>query len=110
MKTPVKDYLKEYRISMQKVVRIRNMAEARGISAEERDRELRRHLEKATEIEAFISSAKNIIHREVLTRKYIYGETAEQIAESMNYSPRHITRLVASAICSLERSAEHTPS
>jgi hypothetical protein len=28
----------------------------------------------------------------------------------MNYSPRHITRLVASAICSLERSAEHTPS
>lgn len=106
----VKDYLKSYRTSMAKVQRIKNIAAAHGISEGNAEKEILVHLKTATEIEDFISCAENFIQREVLTRKYIYGETNEQIAESMNYSTRHVARLANSAVNSLEKVFENMAS
>lgn len=110
MTTPVKDYLKEYRTSMAKVQRIKNTAAAHGIDTARAEKEFCGYLAHATEIEDFISSAEDLIHREVLIRKYIYGETNEQIADAMNYSTRHVARLIKAALFSLEKAVESIPS
>ncbi|MBQ5910821.1 MAG: helix-turn-helix domain-containing protein [Clostridia bacterium] len=33
-----------------------------------------------------------------MLRKYIYGQTLERIAEELNYSPRHIQRILNAAV------------
>lgn len=43
--------------------------------------------------EKLISSLDDPALQEVLSRRYIIGQRWEEIAESMNYSVRHITRL-----------------
>lgn len=43
--------------------------------------------------ERFISSISDAAQREVLSRRYLMGQQWEEIAGSMNYSVRHITRL-----------------
>lgn len=103
MDTPIKEYLKSYRTSMAKAQRIKNTAAAHGIDSARAEKELCGYLSRAAEVEEFISSAEDLIHREILIRKYIYGETNEQIAESMSYSTRHVARLGKAAVNSLEK-------
>ena len=43
--------------------------------------------------EVLIASVPDAVQREVLTRRYIIGQTWEDIAESMSYSRQHVTRL-----------------
>ena len=43
--------------------------------------------------ERLISSISDAAQREVLSRRYLIGQQWEEIAGSMNYSVRHITRL-----------------
>lgn len=43
--------------------------------------------------ERFISSISDAAQREVLSRRYLMGQQWEEIADSMDYSVRHITRL-----------------
>ena len=43
--------------------------------------------------EKLIASVPDQAQREVLTRRYIIGQRWEDIAESMNYSRQHVTRL-----------------
>lgn len=43
--------------------------------------------------EVLIASVPDSVQREVLTRRYIIGQTWEDIAESMNYSRQHVARL-----------------
>ena len=43
--------------------------------------------------ERLISSISDAAQREVLSRRYLMGQQWEEIAGSMNYSVRHITRL-----------------
>lgn len=110
MTATIKDYLKEYMSSMAKAQQIKRLAETHGISPANLESELQPHLSRAAEVESFISAAENVIHREVLTRKYIYGETNEQIAEAMCYSPRHIARLLSSATAFLSKRHSDIPS
>ena len=53
------------------------------------------------DIAAKISCVENADQRELLVRKYIYGETFEEIGESMSYTGRHVQRLVNFAIASI---------
>lgn len=43
--------------------------------------------------ERLISSISDAAQREVLSRRYLMGQQWEEIADSMDYSVRHITRL-----------------
>lgn len=51
--------------------------------------------------EVLIASVPDAVQREVLTRRYIIGQRWEDIAESMNYSRRQITRLHGYALQSI---------
>lgn len=48
--------------------------------------------------ERLISSISDAAQREVLSRRYLMGQRWEEIAESMNYSVRHIIRLHSIAL------------
>ncbi len=55
----------------------------------------------AEDISLKISAVKNPDYRELLFRKYINGETLEQIGESMCYSARHVQRMLNNAVASM---------
>lgn len=45
-----------------------------------------------------IFTVDNGFYREILIKKYIEGETLEELGESIGYSTRHIQRLVNQAV------------
>lgn len=59
----------------------------------EADRLFREFTAARKRTEDLISSVPDPVQREVLTRRYIIGQRWDEIAESMKYSVRHITRL-----------------
>lgn len=86
------------------------VARAKRLSAELRlfpeDREfleplLRNVSEKTVAINGMINTVCEPDKKEILYRKYILGETFEQIAESMCYSTRHVQRMLNSSIESI---------
>lgn len=48
-----------------------------------------------------ISNVENSHNRELLYRKYICGETLEELGDNLGYSPRHVSRLLSLAIASM---------
>ena len=54
--------------------------------------------ETAEDIAARISAVENTENRELLFRKYINGETLEEIGDKLCYSARHVQRLINSAV------------
>lgn len=66
----------------------------RVMEQEERlDAEIDQLTAKRLEIEKAIAAVPNEVQREVLTRRYLLYQKWEVIAETMNYSERHIRRL-----------------
>ncbi len=55
----------------------------------------------AEDIAEKISAVENTENRELLFRKYINGETLEEIGDKLCYSARHVQRLINSAIASM---------
>ena len=54
--------------------------------------------EKTESINEMIGKLRDTEKKEILYRKYIKGETLEQIGEEMGISSRHVQRLINSAI------------
>lgn len=88
----------------------RLVARAKRLSSELRlfpdDREflepiLRSVSEKTVTINGMINTVTEPEKKEMLYRKYILGETLEQIAESMSYSSRHVQRMINASIESI---------
>ena len=69
--------------------------------AAETDKLMREMIAARQRTEVLIASVPDDVQREVLTRRYIIGQTWEDIAESMNYSRRQITRLHGYALQSI---------
>ena len=61
--------------------------------AEEAEKLMQEMIAARQRTEVLIASVPDAVQREVLTRRYIIGQRWEDIAESMNYSRQHITRL-----------------
>lgn len=57
--------------------------------------------ETAEDIAARISAVENTENRELLFRKYINGETLEEIGDKLCYSARHVQRLINSAVAGM---------
>lgn len=53
--------------------------------------------------ERLISTLKSPVHRDLLRRRYLLGESWEQIAVGMHYGYRHVTRMHGAAIEELRR-------
>ncbi len=62
-----------------------------------------RLVEITEKIESVISVVDNSLHRTILERRYILGQSWERIAENLGYSPRHIKRIHGQIIESLEK-------
>ena len=69
--------------------------------AAETDKLMQEMIAARQRAEVLIASVPDAVQREVLTRRYIIGQTWEDIAESMNYSRRQITRLHGYALQSI---------
>ena len=93
----VKEYLGRYRMCMAKAQRLKIDMERFSASAPSIDRERLECVKQAREIERIISSHEDYTQREVLTRKYIFGDTLELIGEVLNFSPRHVQRIINTA-------------
>ncbi len=97
-----KKVLNEYLKNMSAVGRLRLAMEKFEASASSIQKDIDGHLARAEEIEAFISGVENFFHRELLLRKYVFGETFEEIGLALSYSPRQIQRVVDKAVNSLD--------
>ena len=69
--------------------------------AEDADKLMQEMIAARQRAEVLIASVPDAVQREVLTRRYIIGQRWEDIAESMNYSRRQITRLHGYALQSI---------
>lgn len=94
----VKKYLEGYRANMAKVGRLKCEMENFKVSAPSIMGEIEECIKKSGMIEGVIISHSNLCQREIMLRKYIYGQTLEKIAEDLNYSPRHIQRILNEAV------------
>ncbi len=65
---------------------------------EELTAQLSECLALAKQIEKAIRRQKDLRKREILIRKYIYGDTLTEIADKLCFSSRHIQRLLDSAV------------
>lgn len=97
-KREVKKFLEQYRPSMAKVGRLKLDKEIYKNCAKSIDAEISRCRQIAGNIENKINEIENLTYREVLIRRYIYGETNEHIAEALCYSARHIQRIMNDAV------------
>ena len=64
--------------------------------------EIRELLDIKCEVKAVIQKVPDYRYRDVLDKRYISGETWEQIAVEMNYSYMHICRLHGEALKAAE--------
>ena len=95
--------LEQYRPSMAKVGRLLMDKQIYKNCAKTIDAEINTCKQIAGNIENKINQVENIIHREVLIRRYIYGETNEHIADELCYSTRHIQRIMSEAILEFQK-------
>lgn len=93
-----KEFLENYRRNMARVARLKNDMEFFTASAPTLQKEIEECIKNSSIIEGIIISHNNLCGREVMLRKYIYGQTLERIAEELNYSPRHIQRILNAAV------------
>ena len=68
------------------------------------DAEIDRLVDRKDEIMYFVRTLDDANERIVTERRYILHESIEKISEKLGYSPRHISRLLSSA---LEQMEEH---
>ena len=98
-----KKVLEQYRPSMAKVERLKLDKEIYKNCAKSIEMEISRCKQIADSIENKINEVENLMHREVLIRRYIYGETNEHIAEALCYSARHIQRIISDAVVEFQK-------
>ncbi|MBO5852234.1 MAG: hypothetical protein J6Q74_00270 [Clostridia bacterium] len=92
-----KKYLDQYRVHMAKACRLKRDMEWYEASRESMQREVEECIRKSNIIEGVICSFEDIRGRELMLRKYVYGQTIERIAEELNYSSRHVQRMLNDA-------------
>ncbi len=97
-----KKLLGEYRICMARARRLQGDMEIYTACREGLEREVRLSLDRAAAIEAAISEISDLLGREVMLRRYVYGDTLEVISDSLNYSTRHLQRIINSAVDKME--------
>ena len=99
----VRKVLEQYRPSMAKVARLQMDKEIYKNCAKSIDAEIRTCRQIAKSIENKINEIENLLYREVLIRRYIYGETNEYIADALSYSTRHIQRIMGDAVFEFQK-------
>ena len=97
-----KEYLKQY-LYQETVI---NSLLQFSVIYPEREEEYKIEISKCNEIrkdiEEKISAVEDILLREILYNKYVFGKTLEQISYILNYSKRHIERLHIKALEKIE--------
>lgn len=94
----IKKILEQYRPCMAKVGRLEMDKEIYKNCAKSIDEEIKVCRQIAGNIERRICEIPDFTYREVLIRRYVYGETNEMIAEALCYSARHIQRIMGEAL------------
>ena len=97
-KLQTKKYFEGYLINMARVQRLKRELEFYIAAAPSIKREISECIKKSNAIEGIIISHSDICEREIMLRKYIYGQTIERIAEELCYSERQIQRILSSAV------------
>ena len=100
-KKEIKKTLSNYRKLMAQAGKLEVALNIYEGCKEELTQQLKVCLESAKGIEKAINGQQDIRKREILIRKYIYGDTLEDIAQRLCFSSRHIQRLLDSAVCDI---------
>ena len=93
-----KEFLKEYTRSMARVQRLNFELERHHEATLIIEPEIEQCISTAESIEALIYAIPNGLQREIMLRRFIYGETLEEIGEALCYSPRHLQRIITKAV------------
>lgn len=90
----MKSFLSGYKEGMRTAGRIRLEMERFSACSASLGRELEECVRRTKAVERVIDSVSDLTAREVLIRRYIYGDTLEQVADALCYSVRQIQRIV----------------
>lgn len=93
-----KRYLEGYLINMARAQQLKRKLEVYSMSAPSIEKEIDCYVNESGRIERHISSCEDMLAREIITRKYIYGQSLEMIAEALSYSVRQIQRILNTAV------------
>lgn len=97
-KLQTKKYFESYLINMARAQKLKRELEFYIAAAPSIKREIAECIKRSDAIEGIILSHTDICEREVMLRKYVYGQTIERIAEELCYSERQIQRILGGAI------------
>lgn len=100
-KAEIKKYLSRYRAEMARAQRLKVDQLRFSCSSDLLQKQIDEATRNAEGIESAICAEQDLMNREILMRKYIYGDTLEEIACQLNYSVRHVQRLLDHAVDSL---------
>ena len=98
MREENKKYLKSYLLQESKIRRLKESTLKFPERKSEYDKQIRNCKKTRLQIEEKINCIENEILREILFRKYILGNTLEEISFNLNYSKRQIERLHIKAL------------
>ena len=98
MRKKKKEYLSQYLLQETKINRIRKMTNVNPELKSRYEAELNKALELRVKIEKQINAVDGGVLSELLSQKYIFGKTLEDISIILNYSTRHIGRLHIKAL------------
>lgn len=90
----IKGFLGSYKELMRTAGRIKVEMERFSACSASLGRELQALDCQTKAVEQVIDSVPDYTAREILIRRYIYGDTLEDIAEALCYSTRHVQRIV----------------
>ncbi len=98
MRQKKKRYLSSYLLQEYKITRMRSMMLLNPELCKNYKKEISNALKLRQKIERQIQNVDGGILSEVLSQKYIFGKTLENIGYTLNYSQRHIERLHTKAL------------
>lgn len=93
-----KAFLRSYTLQQAKINRLKEMKALFPEKAEECDVQIKECIKRRKLIEKSINNMENEVYKEVLSLKYLCKKTHEEIGLILNYSTRHIDRLLQKSI------------
>lgn len=97
-KLQTKKYFEGYLINMARAQHLKRELEFYIAAAPSIKKEIAECIKRSNAIEGVIISHSDICEREIMLRKYVYGQTIERIAEELCYSERQVQRILNSAV------------
>ncbi len=90
--------LRSYNDYTEQIGWLTSAIDSQKAALNELERRKKSFLAKSRELQSLMMGVEDPVLRDILIRRFVVGQTVEQIADSLCYSVRHITRMSSQAV------------